>query len=147
MQSTPDRGKDEGMSTSQPTATDALRTIIHPRPEVRGTLTVRELAKVMTDNQCSAVVVTKRDGTHAVATERDIVVALANDLDPDDDWAVDVMSVDLRTLHPDDPITEAARLMRDGVIRHVVVVDEETNALSIVSIRDLLSPFLASVEG
>lgn len=134
------------MNAAEPTATDALRTIIHPRPEVRGTLTVRELAKVMADNDCSAVIVTKRNGTHAVATERDVVVALARDLDPDDDWAVDVMSVDLRTLNADAPIAAAAQLMLDSVIRHVVVVDESSNELSIVSIRDLLGPFLTSLS-
>jgi len=107
---------------------------------------VRELAKVMADNDCSAVIVTKRNGTHAVATERDVVVALARDLDPDDDWAVDVMSVDLRTLNADAPIAAAAQLMLDSVIRHVVVVDESSNELSIVSIRDLLGPFLTSLS-
>jgi CBS domain-containing protein len=98
----------------------------------------------MQDNSCSALVVTKHDGLHAVVTERDIIRALANGSDPDDDWAVDVMSTDLRTLSPDAPILDAAKLMLDAVVRHVVI--EEGEQLSVVSVRDLLAPFIASVE-
>ena len=134
------------MSSDTPTAGDPLHTIAHAQAcLVKGTATLRELAKMMQDNACSALLVTKHDGSHAVVTERDIVRALARDLEPDDDWAVDVMSLDIRKLPPDAPILEAAVLMQEAVIRHVVI-DHGDDDLRLVSIRDLLAPFIATVE-
>ena len=94
------------------------------------------------------MVVKDRDGGHHVVTERDIVRALSEGADPDKEWAVDVMSVDLRSLGPDHTIAEAAALMQDAVIRHVVVSDPaDPDVVAMVSIRDLLEPFLNTIEG
>lgn len=134
------------MSAEQPTAHDPLHTIARPQPtSVPTSSTLRQLAQVMERDACSAVVVSSRSGAKAVVTERDIVRALAQGSNPDDDWAVDVMSAELRTLDAAEPIRSAAALMHDAVIRHVIVRDD-SDELSLVSIRDLLAPFLASVE-
>ncbi len=132
------------MTSQTPTVRDPLSAIARDQGcLVKTSATLRQLAAMMQENTCSALVVTKHDGSHAVVTERDIVRALANGSDPDDDWAVDVMSTDLRTLSSDAPILDAAQLMLDSVIRHVVI--EEEDRLSVVSVRDLLAPFIASV--
>lgn len=130
-----------------PVASDPLRTIARSRPTVRGSSSLREVATVMIDETCSAVVVKDRDGGHHVVTERDIVRALSSGADPDKEWAVDVMSVELRTLGPDHTVADAAALMRDAVIRHVVVADpDDPESVAMVSIRDLLGPFLNSID-
>ena len=133
---------------ARPVASDPLRSIARSRPTiVRGSSSLREVALMMIDETCSAVVVKDRDGGHHVVTERDIVRALSGGADPDKEWAVDVMSVDLRTLGPDHTIAEAAALMQDAVIRHVVVADpDDPEAVAMVSIRDLLEPFLNTLE-
>ncbi|MEM7287080.1 MAG: CBS domain-containing protein [Actinomycetota bacterium] len=133
---------------ARPVASDALRSIARSRPTVaRGSSSLREVAQMMVDEACSAVVVKDRDGGHHVITERDIVRAVSDGADPDKEWAVDVMSVDLRTLGPDHTIADAGALMRDAVIRHVVISDpDDPDAVAMVSIRDLLGPFLNTIE-
>lgn len=135
------------MSAEQPpTVHDPLHTIARRQAEtVRSSSTLRQLARIMHDESCSAVVVSKRDGTRAVVTERDIVRALATGSNPDADWAVDVMSAELRTLTADKSIKAAAELMRDAVIRHVIV-DDGSDEVAMISIRDLLVPFLATID-
>ncbi len=132
----------------RPLTSDTLASIARSRPTMaRGSSSIREVAELMMSKTCSAVVVTGRDGRHHVVTERDIVRAVANGADPDAEWAVDVMSLELRTLSPDDTVLDAARLMLDAVIRHVVVTDpEDPDTLAMVSIRDLLAPFINSVD-
>lgn len=111
----------------------------------RGSASLREVADLMMSATCSAVVVSGRDGQLHVVTERDIVRAIASGADPDSEWAVDVMSTDLRSLPPDATVRDAAQLMQDAVIRHVVVRDPGSpDEFSMVSIRDLLEPFLNS---
>lgn len=134
--------------SGQPTTDDTLDLIAQAQPSVaKGTASLREVTKIMCDGTCSALVVTGRDGDFHVVTERDIVMAIADGADPDSEWAVDLMSVDVRTLSPDKTIADGARLMLEANIRHVVVLDPETpGEVSMVSIRDLLAPFLASLE-
>ncbi len=133
---------------SGPTIDDALKLIAQTHPTVaRGTASLRQVTKLMCEGTCSAVVVTGRDGESHVVTERDIVLAIGEGADPDSEWAVDLMSVDLQTLGPDQTIVEAARLMHEAHIRHVVVHDPDNpDAVAMVSIRDLLGPFLNSLE-
>jgi signal-transduction protein with cAMP-binding, CBS, and nucleotidyltransferase domain len=128
------------------TADDALDSIARTRPSMtRGSASLREVADVMMSASCSAVVISGRDGELHVVTERDIVRAIASGANPDNEWAVDVMSTDVRTLPPTATVRDAAQLMQDAVIRHVVVRDPGTpDDFSMVSIRDLLQPFLNS---
>jgi len=129
------------------TVGDPLGSIAAPQQVLaKGSASLREVTVMMCDGTCSAVVVTGRDGEFHVITERDIVMAIAAGADPDSEWAVDLMSVDLRTLASDQTIAEGAQLMFDAHIRHVVVKDPDTpGTVGMVSIRDLLGPFLNSV--
>ena len=130
---------------SRPLASDPVGSIARSRPTVRGTASVRQVAAKMIEESCSAVVVNGRDGQVHVVTERDIVRALAADADPDKEWAVDVMSVELRSLDPDQTVRDAAQMMLDAVIRHVVVDDPDSpDDVAMVSIRDVLAPFINS---
>ncbi len=104
--------------------------------------TVRAMAAVMHANNCGALVVHRRDGSIAVVTERDFVRALAEGADPDDVWAADVMSREVLTTSPDEPILSVAEMMHDAHIRHVVLVDDAGAAVGIVSLRDVVRPLL-----
>ena len=75
----------------RPVVSDPLRSIARSRPTiVRGSSSLREVALMMIDETCSAVVVKDRDGGHHVVTERDIVRALSGGADPDKEWTVEV---------------------------------------------------------
>lgn len=108
--------------------------------------TVRDLAQLMAENNCGAVVVTMRDGQVAIVTERDIVMCLASGQDSDDAWAVDAMSHPVLVVDPDDDIIDAAELMIEGGVRHLIVEDTENERIGVVSVRDLLEPLVESID-
>lgn len=108
--------------------------------------TVRDLAQLMTENNCGAIVITMRDGELAIVTERDIVMCLASGQDCDDAWAVDAMSHPVLVVDPDDDIIDAAELMIEGGVRHLIVEDAENERIGVVSVRDLLEPLVESID-
>ena len=124
---------------TQPGPDDAVRDLVR-----RGTVTVapsatlRDVAEVMEREEVGAVVVVVDGRAAGVLSERDIVRAVANGDDIEDDRAEDVMAVDVVTISLDASISEAADAMAAGNIRHLPVVDDET-VVGVVSIRDVLA--------
>lgn len=59
----------------------------------------------------------------------------------------DLMSVPVKTVGPTTPLREVIRLMEEGHIRHVPVVDEKQRLLGIVSHRDVLRSQEGSLSG
>lgn len=108
--------------------------------------TLRDLSRLMAERGCGAVVIRRRDGELGIVTERDIVLCLAGGQDSDDAWAVDAMTHPVLVVDPDDDIIDAAELMIEGGVRHLVVEDTENDRLGIVSVRDLLEPLVDSID-
>lgn len=104
--------------------------------------TLRSMAALMHANNCGALVVRRRDGALGVVSERDFVRALAEGADPDDVWAADVMSREVLTTSPDEPILSVAAMMQEAHVRHVVLVDNADALAGIVSLRDVVKPLL-----
>lgn len=65
---------------------------------------------------------------------------------PTDLTVADVMSRDVRTLGPNDPVSVADELMRQGRFRHVVVVEDD-KVVGVVSQRDIFFGALSWVMG
>jgi CBS domain-containing protein len=99
--------------------------------------TVRELARRMAAEGVGALVVTEGDQVHGIVSERDIVVALAAGKDLDSMTAADIDSRRLVTCTPSTSVQEAAVLMMEHYVRHLLVNDD-TGPVGIVSARDLL---------
>ncbi len=59
----------------------------------------------------------------------------------------DLMSTPVKTVGPTKPLREIIRLMEEGNIRHVPVVDEQQRLLGIVSHRDVLRSQEGSLSG
>jgi CBS domain-containing protein len=96
-------------------------------------------AKAMREEDIGDVIVL--DDTTArvkgIATDRDLVVrAVAEGLDPAETTLAVICSEELVFVAPDDPIDKAARLMRDGAIRRLPVV-EDGRPVGVVSLGDL----------
>ncbi|HEC10283.1 MAG TPA: CBS domain-containing protein [Acidimicrobiales bacterium] len=100
--------------------------------------TIRQMAVAMTEKLCGMAIIEQRDGSPAVVSERDLVRALAEGADPDQVWAVDVMTRDVLTIDGDATILAAAELMDVSGVRHLLVTDLENDRTGLVSIRDLL---------
>jgi len=117
---------------------DSLGEIVAPIAiTVDSTDTVREVAEQMTANDIGLVVVAGEGRLKGVVSERDLVRAIAEDIDPDDERAADIMSVDVVSAGTSTSISDAADMMIEGGVRHLPVVDED-HVIGVVSMRDLI---------
>jgi CBS domain-containing protein len=107
---------------------------------VRPTATLRQAAEQMATNDVGLVVVLTGGRLRGVASERDIVTAIADGADVDDERIENVMAIDVLSAATSTPFADAADMMLDGGIRHLPVVDGD-RVVGVVSMRDLL-PFL-----
>jgi CBS domain-containing protein len=100
--------------------------------------TLREVARVMRDQQIGDVLVTgANDRLVGIITDRDLVVrAVAEGKDFDRTRAADICSGQIVTITPTATIDEAVELMRTKAVRRIPVVDHD-KPVGIVSIGDL----------
>jgi len=104
---------------------------------VRPTATLRHAAEQMAANDVGLVVVLGDGRLLGVASERDIVTAIAEGADVDDERVENVMALDVLSAATTMPAAEAAALMLDAGVRHLPVVDGD-RVVGVVSMRDLL---------
>lgn len=112
-----------------------------PLATCRPLSTLRELAAVLSDNLVGALVVGHPAEVIGIVSERDLVRAVADGLDLDDDRVREVMSEPVETIDADAVLDDAARLMLRDEIRHLVVTEGGV-AVGIVSMRDVLAAML-----
>ncbi|MGY6501700.1 MAG: CBS domain-containing protein [Acidimicrobiales bacterium] len=124
--------------TTAPVSTVMHRSTVNVRPE----MTLREVAETLVREEIGAVVVKGVDGAVGIVSERDVVRALAEGVDPDTDRAADVMTYEVVSVPSVESIGRAARTMLDGGIRHLPVIDA-AGPVGVVSIRDLLAVYTA----
>jgi CBS domain-containing protein len=135
-------------------AEEAVRTLAkRPPVVVLPEATLRAVAEVLAEEYIGAVVVRgprplgARDSrAEGVVSERDIVRALADGLDPDRTRAEDVMTLDLAAVAPTDTVSAVADVMLRNEIRHVPVVEDDV-VVAVVSERDLLGALAAHAGG
>ncbi len=118
--------------------TQRLRDVMSDRiVTVPSSASVIDASKAMSDNDIGDVVVVDDGAVSGILTDRDIVVrAIAAGSDPARTRVRDVVSGTVQTLSPDDRIGDAVRMMRDGAIRRIPVV-EDGRPVGVVSIGDL----------
>ncbi len=97
-----------------------------------------EIAGEMTRHNVSSIVVTKKGDAIGIITERDIVrKVVAEDKEPGNIPASDIMSSPLMTARPSTNIIDVARIMLKHDIRRLVI-KENGSASGIVTDKDLL---------
>ena len=99
--------------------------------------TLREAAKIMNENDVGSLVVVKGGEVVGIITERDVVRAVAEGLNPDETKVSEVMSDEVYTALPETSVLKAMEMMRAHRIRHLPIVDESGKLVGIVSLRDL----------
>ncbi len=100
--------------------------------------TLQQAAQRMVQNRTGAAIVL--DGSlpgPAVITERDLLHAVANGLDPATEKVADHMTGDLITASSSWPMSEAANLMVKHGVRHVLVFDD-AELVGVLSMRDVV---------
>ncbi|MET7455262.1 CBS domain-containing protein [Streptomyces sp. NPDC005574] len=104
---------------------------------VRPQASVREVARIMRDQDLGAVLVTDDDRLRGLVTDRDLVVrSLAEGGDPERTTVADALSGDPVTVTPEDDLDHAVELMREHAVRRLPVV-EDGRPVGIVALGDL----------
>jgi signal-transduction protein with cAMP-binding, CBS, and nucleotidyltransferase domain len=121
---------------------DAVRMLI-TRPPVEVVLQepLRKAAQTLA-REVIGVGLVRQTWPPAVVSERDIVAAIAEGADPDQERVEDVMTDDVVSVRPRDPVLEAGRRMLENEVRHLPVIDDGV-VVGVVSERDVLRALVA----
>jgi CBS domain-containing protein len=116
------------------TAGDLMQTAL---VTVRREDTLREAAVALSENDVGVALVVGAPEVTGVVSERDIVTALADGANPDDDRVREVMTMGVLAVERHDPLDAAVTKMDESGVRHLVVRDGE-RIVGELSARDVL---------
>ncbi|MEF8814562.1 MAG: CBS domain-containing protein [Halovenus sp.] len=112
----------------------AREAVVHERPDTP----VSELAQRMRDESVGSVVITNDQTPVGIVTDRDLTTrVLAEETDPNDQTAQDVMSEELCAVDPNAGFYEAAQVMSENGVRRLPVCDETDELVGIITADDL----------
>lgn len=115
--------------------------VTSPIATVGPTATLKEAADAMAADGLGLLVVTDPTGPSGVLSERDIVMAISEDLDLSEERVRDHSSSEIVTVDEADSVEDAARAMADAQIRHLAVTRDGA-VFGVVSVRDVLRALL-----
>ncbi|MDF1595784.1 MAG: CBS domain-containing protein [Acidimicrobiia bacterium] len=115
-----------------------LHGLVGGRTEVCGPeTTLRDAADAMLGAGVGSIAVIDGPRLTGILTERDLLRAAADGVDPTDELVRDWMTVDPDVTSPESEVRDAAKWMLEIGYRHLPVM-EDNELLGIVSIKDLL---------
>ena len=109
---------------------------------------VHDLVDALNIHHVGALVVSP-DGRkiEGIVSERDVVRAMPGKLDQLIGMHVrDLMTVEVVTCKSDATVSELMKIMTERRIRHVPVVDEDDNVISIISIGDVVKEHISELD-
>jgi CBS domain-containing protein len=117
----------------------SIRDLMTTNPQtVEPSTPIVEVARVMRDADVGPVPVVEGDRLVGLITDRDIVVrVVADGNDPSSTTVGEIMSTDLVTVDPDQPLDEALRLMAAHQVRRLPVTEEDGRPVGIVAQADI----------
>ena len=100
--------------------------------------TLREAARQMADRKVGAAVVMDPEGEGpSIITERDILISLGRNENPDEERVCDHLTSDVVYAAPDWSLEQAAAQMVRGSFRHLIVM-QGGEVVGILSVRDVV---------
>jgi CBS domain-containing protein len=100
--------------------------------------TLRQTAELMSSRKTGSAVVIDPDGAGVgIVTERDILNALGNGLDPDVEHTAAHITWEVVYAGPSWTLDDAAAAMIRGGFRHLVVMEDD-EVLGVISVRDIV---------
>ncbi len=114
-----------------------------PVATVRPTQTLRDAVESLAAENIGILVVADASGVRGVISERDIVMAIAEDTDLSLARVVDYMTADLVQVSENVTVADAAQTMAASQIRHLAVTRNDT-VTGVVSVREILKVLVAS---
>jgi CBS domain-containing protein len=99
---------------------------------------LRAVARLMSERRVGAAVVMDPEGHGpGIITERDILVAVGDGQEPDEETVAEHLTRDVVYAAPDWSLEEAAAAMVQGSFRHLIVL-EGGETVGILSVRDVV---------
>ena len=115
---------------------------------ISSSATLHDLVNALNVHHVGALVVSP-DGKkiEGIVSERDVVRAMPGKLDEITDMRVrDLMTPDVITCTPTSTVATLMTIMTERRIRHIPVVDESGNLISIVSIGDVVKAHISDLD-
>ena len=101
--------------------------------------TLADVARLMRHDDCDSVAVMTEKRLLGIITERDLVRAIADGVDPKQVRADVFMSADPATVTADEDVSVVAVKMMALGIRHLPVLDAKGTPIGLISARDLVA--------
>lgn len=111
----------------------ATAAVVSVRPE----RSLRQAAEVMMEHRTGSAVVLDGPALVGILSERDLLRAIATQMDLDETTVEQFMTRDVQTIGPDWEVYEATAEMAARHVRHLVVC-ENGQVLGVLSVRDVL---------
>jgi CBS domain-containing protein len=100
---------------------------------------VKELARMMLEQELGDVVIAEDDRPVGIVTDRDIALAVARYDDLTELTAEDVMTADPVTIHEDATAIDLPATMAEGFVRRIPVVDDDGVLVGIATLDDVVA--------
>jgi len=116
-----------------------VRDVMTPNPEcVSETDSIRDVARIMKDQDTGVVPVVDGKKVIGLITDRDIVVrGIAEGRDVSNVKVNEIMTKSVRSVKEDTPLAEVLDLMSNAEIRRVPVVNGNNELVGIISLGDI----------
>jgi CBS domain-containing protein len=101
--------------------------------------TVRDLARMMLDEDLGDLVIAENDRPVGIVTDRDVALAVARHDDMSGLTAEDVMTPDPVTIHQDATAVDLPATMAEGQVRRIPVVDDDGVLVGIATLDDVVA--------
>jgi CBS domain-containing protein len=132
-----------GRTVEEITRTDAVGHLVSPAvATIHPTATLRAAVESLAADRLGLLVVADASGVAGVISERDIVAALAEDVDLAEERVRDHCASDIVSVDEGASVELAAKAMADAEIRHLAVTRDGA-VIGVVSVRDVLTVLLS----
>lgn len=115
----------------------AKEVMVSPVETISATESMRSVATQLTTQGIGSLVVCENNTPVGIITERDVVKLVSEGQDPNSTSVESVMSGTLETMGQEEPISNAAKLMREHGVKRLPVTGEEGEIIGIVTTTDL----------
>ncbi len=121
------------------------RLVTAPTATVRPSATLREATHSLAADGLGLLVVVDPNGVHGVLSERDVIRAVAEGGDLDEERVRDHATEEIVTVADTTSVLDAATAMTAAEVRHLAVTQGE-NIIGVVSVRDLVAVFVGAFD-